>query len=97
MAEKTLKSLNFGSGDTYFPLPIVTADDNDKVLMVVGGEWEATSIVKEGTYAWKKYDANMNLVGFVVTDSGNTYVDSGAAGEYIMADDGHYYELFARV
>ena len=44
MADKTLKSLNFGGGDTYYPLPLVTAADNDKILMVVNGVWEAAAI-----------------------------------------------------
>ena len=44
MADKTLKSLNFGGGDTYYPLPLVTAADNDKILSVVNGEWVATDM-----------------------------------------------------
>ena len=44
MADKTLKSLNFGGADNYFPLPLVTAADNDKILSVVNGEWTATDM-----------------------------------------------------
>lgn len=44
MADKTLKSLNFGGADKYFPLPLVTAADNDKILSVVNGEWAATDM-----------------------------------------------------
>ena len=44
MADKTLKSLNFGGADNYFPLPLVTAADNDKILSVVNGEWAATDM-----------------------------------------------------
>lgn len=44
MANKTLKSLNFGGADNYFPLPLVTAADNDKILSVVNGEWAATDM-----------------------------------------------------
>jgi hypothetical protein len=43
MADKELKSLNFGGEDTYFPLPIVTSEDNDKILAVVDGDWSATT------------------------------------------------------
>ena len=39
MADKTLKSLNFGGADNYFPLPIVSTNDNNKILSVVNGEW----------------------------------------------------------
>lgn len=43
MADKELKSLNFGGEDTYFPLPLVTSEDNDKILAVVDGDWSATT------------------------------------------------------
>lgn len=45
MADKELKSLNFGGEDTYFPLPIVTSEDNDKILMVVDGEWTTVALI----------------------------------------------------
>ena len=44
MADKTLKSLNFGGADNYFPLPLVTIADDDKILMVVNGVWAAAAI-----------------------------------------------------
>ena len=47
MADKELKSLNFGSGDRYFPLPIVSEPDNDKIMMVVNGEWTAVYIPEQ--------------------------------------------------
>lgn len=52
MADKVLRSLNLGSGDVYFPLPIVSTDDNDKVLMVVDGEWDAVTIVNAEEVAY---------------------------------------------
>ena len=48
MADKTLKSLNFGGADNYFPLPLVTAADNDKILSVVNGEWVAAEAPSGG-------------------------------------------------
>ena len=53
MADKEFKSLNFGGEDTYFPLPIVTSDDNDNVLMVVDGEWEPVTIVNAEEVAYE--------------------------------------------
>lgn len=44
MADKFLKSLNIGDGNIYKPLPLVTSDDNDKILMVTGGEWGAEEV-----------------------------------------------------
>ena len=56
MADKQLKTLDFGGEDTYFPLPLVTAEDNDKILMVVDGDWTASDIpVQSGAYIWQKY------------------------------------------
>ena len=52
MADKEMKSLNFGGEDTYFPLPLVTSEDNDKVLMVVDGEWDAVTIVNAEEVAY---------------------------------------------
>ena len=50
MADKFLQSLNFGGEDTYFPLPIVTSEDNDKFLTVIDGEW-CVSTPEEMGYA----------------------------------------------
>lgn len=52
MAEKQLKTLNFGGEDTYSPLPLVTAEDNDKILAVVDGEWEPVTIVNAEEVAY---------------------------------------------
>lgn len=41
MADKVLKSLTLEDDNTYKPLPLVTSDDNGKILKVAGGEWEA--------------------------------------------------------
>ena len=41
MADKQLKSLDFGTGDTYRPLPIVNTIDSGKVLTVdYKGNWQ---------------------------------------------------------
>ena len=75
MADKTLKSLNFGGADNYFPLPLVTAADNDKILSVVNGEWavvDAPSVYGgvDGAYIWSKRFA----VGTAVENTtGGTY------------------------
>ena len=53
MADKTLKSLNFGGADKYFPLPLVTAADNDKILSVVNGEWAAAEAPSGGSGPYK--------------------------------------------
>lgn len=52
MADKELKSLNFGGENTYFPLPIVTSEDNNKILAVIDGEWGVLEIAnaEEGAY-----------------------------------------------
>lgn len=43
--EKQIKTIQFSQdGDTYSPLPIVDTNDNDKVLMVVDGEWTAVEL-----------------------------------------------------
>ena len=41
MTDKVLKSLNIGDGNIYKPLPLVTSDDNGKILKVTDGEWGA--------------------------------------------------------
>lgn len=52
MADKQLKTLNFGGEDIYSPLPLVTAEDNDKILMVVDGDWTATAIANAEEVTW---------------------------------------------
>ena len=62
MADKTLKSLNFGGADNYFPLPLVTAADNDKILSVVNGEWAAINVPEiSGKYVWSKQFASSTV------------------------------------
>lgn len=39
MTDKVLKSLNIEDGNIYKPLPLVTSDDNGKILKVTDGEW----------------------------------------------------------
>ena len=75
MADKTLKSLNFGGADNYFPLPLVTAADNDKILSVVNGEWavvDAPSVYGgvDGAYIWSKRFAEGTAVE---NTTGGTY------------------------
>ena len=64
MADKTLKSLNFGGADNYFPLPLVTAADNDKILSVVNGEWAVIDFPgNSGEYVWSKQYAGSSVTG----------------------------------
>ena len=58
MADKFLKSLNIGDGNIYKPLPLVTSDDDGKILMVTDGEWGAGYVYKP-------------LISFTI--SGNTF------------------------
>ena len=46
MADKVLKSLNIGDGNVYKPLPLVTSDDDGKILKVTGGEWGAGYVIE---------------------------------------------------
>ena len=39
MANKFIKSFNFGWEDNYFPLPFISAEQNGMVLKVVDGVW----------------------------------------------------------
>ena len=48
MANKYVKSFNFG-GDTLYPLPIVTSEQNGKVLKVVDGVWSPANMIPENT------------------------------------------------
>ena len=90
MADKTLKSLNFGGADNYFPLPIVSANDNNKILSVVNGEWvvkEAPSCDDTGQYVWSKRDsADGPVTGYVISNNGEKYPDGGWS-------DGVFYTL----
>ena len=64
MADKTLKSLNFGGADNYFPLPLVTAADNDKILSVVNGEWDVIDFPgNSGEYVWSRQYAGSSVTG----------------------------------
>ena len=81
MADKTLKSLNFGGADNYFPLPLVTEADNNKILSVVNGEWaaaEAPSGVWSGQYVWSKHETeNGKILEYVIGDTEADYPDGG--------------------
>jgi hypothetical protein len=53
MADKYMKTIKFTeNGDTYYPLPIVTASDDDSVMIVENGEWVKKKITnaEEVTY-----------------------------------------------
>ena len=90
MADKTLKSLNFGGADNYFPLPLVTAADNDKILSVVNGEWaavEAPSGGGSGQYVWSKQESETGpIIEYVIGDTETDYPDGGWK-------DGAWYKL----
>ena len=88
MADKTLKSLNFGGADNYFPLPLVTAADNNKILSVVNGEWAVIDFPgNSGEYVWSKKDsADGPVTGYVISNDGEKYPDGGW-------QDGVYYTL----
>ena len=45
MADKFAKKFNFGGEDDFYPLPIVTAEDNGKVMKVVDGEWGMADLI----------------------------------------------------
>ena len=81
MADKTLKSLNFGGADNYFPLPIVSTNDNNKILSVVNGGWavkEAPSGDVTGQYVWSKKDsADGPVTGYVISNDGEKYPNGG--------------------
>ena len=88
MADKTLKSLNFGGTDNYFPLTLVTAADNDKILSVSNGEWAVIDFPgNSGEYVWsKKESANGPVIGYVISNDDNKYPDGGWS-------EGFYYTL----
>ena len=79
MADKTLKSLNFGGVDNYFPLPIVSTNDNDNILVVADGEWVAKSPNDiTGQYVWSKKDsADGAVTGYVISNDSEKYPDGG--------------------
>ena len=89
MADKTLKSLNFGGADNYFPLPLVTAADNDKILSVVNGEWAAVEAPSGGSgqYVWSKHETeNGKILEYVIGETEADYPDGGWS-------DGAWYKL----
>lgn len=47
-----MKTLNLGDGNVYHPLPIVTSEDNDKILAVIDGEWGLLEIVNAEEVAY---------------------------------------------
>lgn len=62
MANKYVKSFNF-SGDTLYPLPIVTIAENGMVLKVVDGEWDIGEIHRATTVLYPETTIN----GFYAT------------------------------
>lgn len=91
MADKILKSLNFGGADNYFPLPLVTAADNDKILSVVNGEWAAIDAPVggggSGQYVWSKHESETGpIIEYVVGETESDYPDGGWS-------DGFWYTL----
>ena len=93
MADKFLKSLNIGDGNIYKPLPLVTSDDNDKILMVTGGEWGAEYAIDPGIISFKiedttyKAEKDMKFSEWIIS-SYNTG-DFTTDGELIFTSDGH--------
>lgn len=57
MADKYLKTLDFGNGDKYHMLPLVTSENDGMLLRVTNGEWGAGYIIppppKSKTYIVK--------------------------------------------
>ena len=89
MADKTLKSLNFGGADNYFPLPLVTAADNNKILSVVNGEWAAAEAPSSGSgqYVWSKQESETGkILEYVIGETEADYPDGGWK-------DGAWYKL----
>ena len=82
MADKTLKSLNFGGADNYFPLPLVTEADNNKILSVVNGEWSVAEAPSggggSGQYVWSKHESETGpIIEYVIGDTEADYPDGG--------------------
>ena len=90
MADKTLKSLNFGGVDNYFPLPLVTDADNDKILSVVNGEWAAVDTLSRGgsgQYVWSKQESETGpIIEYVTGENETDYPNGGLS-------DGFWYTL----
>lgn len=90
MADKTLKSLNFGGADNYFPLPLVTAADNDKILSVVNGEWAAVEAPSRGSrghssgqYVWSKQESETGpIIEYVIGDNETDYPNGGLSNGF---------------
>ena len=94
MADVKLRSLNFGGGDIYFPLPLVTANDNDKILAVVNGEW-TVSDVPAGKYIWSKKGMSESVTP---DNTGGTYSlttpnDSRPSNEIEYSSDAPVYNV----
>ena len=91
MADKFFKSFIFGSGDRYFPLPLVTAADNDKILSVVNGEWAAVKAPSggggSGQYVWSKQESETGpIIEYVTGENETDYPNGGLS-------DGFWYTL----
>lgn len=84
MADKELKSLNFGGEDTYFPLPLVTSEDNDKILAVIDGEWGVSTPEEMGYISQEQ--ANTQLEEANASWSGDlTFSGTYATATYYTA------------
>lgn len=81
MANKYVKSFNFG-GDTLYPLPIVTAEQNGQVLKVVDGKWgPAEMITGPKLIEFNVYENDTtSLIGTYQAKEGMTW------GEFIDSD-----------
>ena len=89
MANKTLKSLNFGGADNYFPLPLVTAADNDKILSVVNGEWVATNMPIIPTESNKIF-----IVKKEIPEIKNfSIIGDGSVGDYLIYSNVDFFPI----
>lgn len=78
MANKFIKSFNFGGEDNYFPLPFVSAEQNGMVLKVVNGEWVAADLIPE--------PAGSTLIEFTIDDTVYQSEEGMTWGEWIVSD-----------
>lgn len=96
MANIYKKSFDFGDGNRYFPLPIVTADQNGMVMKVVDGEWIPAEMVTAvplipGLYAADGAFTSWNelvAAGSITLDD-RLYItdcDTALAGKLIISD-----------